>query len=79
MVDFDNYVEPRKEPPAFNIPPIVLALIVAMLGAFALFNSVSFKTQEDMLVLFALFPARFIAPAAGSDHFPVVIEVSVSD
>jgi membrane associated rhomboid family serine protease len=67
MVDFDNYVEPRKEPPAFNIPPIVLALIVAMLGAFALFNSVSFKTQEDMLVLFALFPARFIAPAAHPD------------
>jgi len=67
MADFDNYTDLRKEPPAFNVPPVVMTLIVTMLAAFALFNSASFKTQEDMLILFALFPARFIAPAAHPD------------
>jgi len=64
MVNLDRFSEPLKEPPAFNAPPVVMVLILALLGFFALFNAMSVETQEDMLVLFALFPARFIAPAA---------------
>ena len=67
MVDFDDFSEPRKEPPAFNVPPVVMTLTLAIMGAFFLFSWMSFQTQEDMLVLFALFPARFIAPVVHPD------------
>jgi membrane associated rhomboid family serine protease len=56
-----------KEPPAFNAPAVVLALIAACVAAFALFSWLPRETQEELLILFALFPARFIPPAAHPD------------
>jgi membrane associated rhomboid family serine protease len=67
MVNFDDEFARAKEPPAFNVPAIVLALIAALIGAYALFAWLPGETQEEMLILFALFPARFIPPAAHPD------------
>ena len=67
MVNFDTETFRVKEPPAFNAPAIVLALIAALVGAYALFAWLPEETQETLLILFALFPARFIPPAAHPD------------
>lgn len=67
MVEFENPRAPRKEPPAFNVPGVVLVLIGAMLVSFAVFSWASFPRQEEMLILFALFPARFIPSVAHPD------------
>jgi membrane associated rhomboid family serine protease len=66
MVDFDRR-DGAGEPPAFNVPSIILALIGTMLVAYAFFAWARLERQEEMLILFALFPARFIAPAAHPD------------
>jgi membrane associated rhomboid family serine protease len=53
-----------KEPPAFNVPGIVLAFLVAIIGAYGLFSGLSEQSRDSILVYFALFPARFIPSAA---------------
>jgi membrane associated rhomboid family serine protease len=61
MADPLNAHQRRAEPPAFNAPGIVLALIIGILGAFAVFSYLPEETQESLLIQFALFPARFTA------------------
>jgi membrane associated rhomboid family serine protease len=67
MVDFDVAPEPGKEPPAFNVPSIVLAIVGALIVAFAAFDWASFEQQNEALIFFALFPARYIASATHPD------------
>ena len=56
MDEFDHI---RREPPAFNVPGVVLALVVAILGLYAVFINLDPDEQTRVIVLFALFPARF--------------------
>lgn len=67
MVDFRDDFTRAKEPPAFNAPAIVVALIIALVGAYGLYTWLPGETQEELLILFALFPARFIPSAAHPD------------
>jgi membrane associated rhomboid family serine protease len=67
MVDFDSSSLGPKEPPAFNVPSIVLALIGTLIVAYAAFDWATFQQQDELLMWFALFPARFIAPAGHPD------------
>tara|TARA_R110000824_G_scaffold390760_24_gene588143 strand:+ start:21382 stop:22179 length:798 start_codon:yes stop_codon:yes gene_type:complete len=61
MVDFDRGTGQAKEPPAFNVPSVVLALIGALIVSYAVFAWAAPQRQEDLLVFFSLIPARFIA------------------
>jgi membrane associated rhomboid family serine protease len=68
--ELDPYREdmrPAGEPPAFNVPGIVLALIVALVGTFAVLGQLSEAGQENVLLLFALFPARLFPPSGMPD------------
>lgn len=67
MVNSEVPVPTRQEPPAFNVPSVVLLFIGAMIVAFAAFDWATPERQEEMLILFALFPARYIAPVAHPD------------
>ncbi len=54
---------PRREPPAFNIPWPVMTLLVLLAGVQFAVNSVAPDIQERIILLFALFPSRYL-PAA---------------
>lgn len=56
-----------SNPPAFNVPPIVLAIIVAILAVFGVVSSLPEATQDEIIVLFALFPGRFTGVPAQPD------------
>lgn len=68
---FHGEAEPRREPPAFNVPWPVLALLVLIWAAFLALRFMPPDMQERMILLFALFPARYM-PEAGlfSQGFP---------
>lgn len=59
MAEEPEFAPGREEPPAFNVPGVVLALIVMILGLFAVFTYMPEESREDVLLLFALFPGRF--------------------
>lgn len=50
---------PYKEPPAFNVPGAVLALLVAIVGLHLLIEWLPLAAQREVLFLFALFPLRY--------------------
>ncbi|MDO8289088.1 MAG: rhomboid family intramembrane serine protease [Parvibaculum sp.] len=68
MVDLNNAAD-NGEPPAFNVPSVVLGLIGVLVVAYAVFAWAQPEQQGQWLFLFALFPARFIA----SDLHPDLI------
>jgi len=49
----------RTNPPAFNVPGIVLALVVAVLVIYGGVSNLPEATQNEIVVLFGLFPGRF--------------------
>lgn len=59
MADGFELPPARREPPAFNAPFVVLALIALLIGAFTVFVNLSDDAQRTVLIYFALFPARF--------------------
>lgn len=59
-----NEPDARREPPAFNVPGPVLALLMLMLAVFVLFNNSSEEMQAAMIGWLAVFPARYL-PAGG--------------
>ncbi|MEX0840552.1 MAG: rhomboid family intramembrane serine protease [Parvibaculum sp.] len=50
---------PHKEPPAFNVPGAVLALLVAIVGVHLLIEWLPVEAQHRVLLLFALMPLRY--------------------
>jgi membrane associated rhomboid family serine protease len=50
---------PHKEPPAFNVPGAVLALLVAIVGVHLLIEWLPVEAQRQVLLLFALMPLRY--------------------
>ncbi|MDO8839574.1 MAG: rhomboid family intramembrane serine protease [Parvibaculum sp.] len=52
-------VQPFREPPAFNVPGAVLALLVAIVGLHLLIEWLPAAAQRDVLFFFALFPLRY--------------------
>lgn len=50
---------PYTEPPAFNVPGAVLALLVAIVGLHLLIEWLPLAAQREVLFLFALFPLRY--------------------
>lgn len=67
MVEIDETRPRHRKPRAFNVPGVVLALVVAMLGAYAVFSHLTDDQQSEILVLFALFPGRFTGVPAYPD------------
>ncbi|MEQ8267935.1 MAG: rhomboid family intramembrane serine protease [Parvibaculum sp.] len=57
-------MEPPREPPAFNVPWPVMALLIPIVAVFLAMGAVSFEAQERIILLFALFPSRYL-PEAG--------------
>ena len=57
----------NNEPPALNVPSVVLALIGVMIVAYAAFAWAQPQQQNEWLFYFALFPARFIPSALHPD------------
>ncbi|MGA2485740.1 MAG: rhomboid family intramembrane serine protease [Roseiarcus sp.] len=60
MSDFppaDGLEAPRREP-IFAIPPVVVALIVALIGAYAVFDFLAPATQDAVWRVFAFVPKR---------------------
>ena len=58
-------VQPFREPPAFNVPGAVLALLAAIVGIHLLIEWLPSEAQRDVLFLFALFPLRYAGGVEG--------------
>ena len=59
MSEFDPTEGVRKEPPAFNVPAVILGLLGATWLAFALHYFADPKTQYDIISLYGFIPARY--------------------
>lgn len=55
---------PRREPPAFNVPGPVLALLFLLVGIHIVVNALDWAMQEQVILWFALFPIRFTGSAS---------------
>ena len=50
---------PHREPPAFNVPGPVLALLLLVVGVHVAVSSFGWDMREQVLLWFALFPVRY--------------------
>lgn len=59
MSEFDPTEGVRKEPPAFNVPAVILGLLGVTWAAFALHYFADPKAQHDIFSLYGFIPARY--------------------
>lgn len=61
---------PRKHPPMFTAPPLVLVMALLLIGLYAAYFFAPFPEQAATLYDYALAPERFWAPAGSPDVYP---------
>ncbi|MFT6510142.1 MAG: membrane associated rhomboid family serine protease [Parvibaculaceae bacterium] len=59
MSEFDPTQGVRKEPPAFNVPSVILGLLSAMWLVYALVSFEDMQTQINVMAQYGFMPARY--------------------
>lgn len=70
MAEFDQNESEGREPPAFNVPTVVIGLIGALVGVHVILQFMDPAEQNRLIAYFALSPARYGATLDG-DYIPL--------
>ena len=69
---------PYREPPAFNVPGPVLALLLLVVGIHLVMSALDWAMREQVILWFALFPIRYTEGASAiADALPGGLAPSV--
>lgn len=60
----------RREPPAFNVPAVILWLIVVLLSFHVIGTFLTDESLTKLILLFALIPARYAPPDGFYQFYP---------